>query len=111
MENYFHYQLVRFCFNSAAKNNMLGSNILDKATIPAWCFNRLGIFRVGEFHLKGHEPTRKRRLNGKFHLVKNKPTKQLPLLKRWVLAGRFHKRSNNTENIVAPDEISFSIMP
>ena len=30
---------VFVCFNYATKNNMLGSNILDKATILAWCFN------------------------------------------------------------------------
>ena len=30
---------VFVCFNYATKNNMLGSNILDKAMIPVWCFS------------------------------------------------------------------------
>ena len=37
---------VFVCFSDATKNYMQCSNILDKATIPAWCFNRFDFYKV-----------------------------------------------------------------
>ena len=34
------------CFNNATKDNMLGSNILDRATIPALCLIFMSVMQL-----------------------------------------------------------------